>query len=100
IVLLMATWFISYRFTLIDYQVSVYGLTRLSLFGIPSAIIIFGLLYFEGHCSKLLVGLGDASYSLYLIHGTILAFLFKISLKIHVHSSIGKFVLATLIFIL
>jgi len=98
--LFMATWFISYRFTLVDSHPTAYGLLRLSLFGFPSAIIIFGLLYFKGKCSKLLVGLGDASYSLYLIHGNILAFLLKISLKIHMHSSAGKFVLATLIFIL
>lgn len=56
-------------------------LPRAICFGIPSMVLLLGLLTTpvrEGPVSKFFVSLGDASYSLYLIHPYILQALFKI----------------------
>lgn len=49
--------------------------------GIPSALLVFGLVFWEIqyglHIPKILVKLGDASYSIYLIHTIIISYLIK-----------------------
>ena len=47
--------------------------TRIIFFGLPSAIIVFGAAYWNNHRVGLLSRIGDSSYSLYLIHGTIIS---------------------------
>jgi exopolysaccharide production protein ExoZ len=61
-------------------------MTRVYLFGIPAALIIFGALYLPVTMPKALVFLGDASYSIYLMHGTILSLLIKLVVKFNLIS--------------
>ena len=54
-----------------------YGLRRLLLWGLPAAMIIYGLVVFEqrlhGRWAKPLLVLGAASYSIYLVHSLVAA---------------------------
>ena len=58
-------------------QDSGYGLRRVLLWGLPAAMIIYGLVVFEqrlaGRWAKPLLVLGAASYSIYLVHSIIAA---------------------------
>lgn len=74
------------------------GIHRVYLFGIPSTILIFGLLYFDKPVYKLLVMLGDASYSVYLIHGTVISTTAQILAKIHLKNIVNNMGGAILIF--
>ena len=61
-----------------EYQVY---MNRVIIWGVPSSIIIFGLIYAKQYNNILFKSLGDASYSIYLIHAfTISAFYKLISL--------------------
>lgn len=56
-------------------------MNRVIIWGVPSSIIIFGLIYAKQYNNILFKSLGDASYSIYLIHAfTISAFYKLISL--------------------
>jgi exopolysaccharide production protein ExoZ len=96
--LLAGTWLLYYVVVSADKTAFTSLISRVYLFGIPSAIMIFGLLYFKGWVPKLLVTVGDASYSLYLIHGTVLSMLFKLIAKIHGAGLISNFFGSTLLF--
>ncbi len=54
---------------------------RMSLLGIPSALLVLGSLYLKSTIPSLLVFFGDASYSIYLVHYTVLGFLLKLAEK-------------------
>ena len=51
---------------------------RVAVWGIPSAMIIFGLVYAKQYDNNFLRYLGDASYSIYLIHAFIISAFYKV----------------------
>ena len=51
---------------------------RMIFFGIPSTMILFGLIYIKQFQNKFLIFLGDASYSIYLVHYAILSLVYKL----------------------
>ncbi|MDD4914429.1 MAG: acyltransferase [Methylococcales bacterium] len=73
-------------------------MARVYYFGIPAACLIFGALYLSGAVPRVLVFLGDASYSLYLIHGTILSLLLKLVFKFNLQDSFAGFAGALALF--
>ncbi|WP_374951385.1 acyltransferase family protein [Mucilaginibacter sp.] len=76
-------------------------MSRVYLFGIPSAILICGLLYFKRHVPKLFVAIGDASYSLYLIHAALITFMLRFFLKAHLlqtQNRLNVLIISTIIF--
>lgn len=98
--LFVFSWWSFYYLNVISIykHISSGGYNRVILFGIPTAIFIFGILYSRISVNKLLVFLGDASYSLYLIHGTIIAGLIKVISKLHLANYFANFVGAISIF--
>lgn len=73
-------------------------ISRVYLFGIPATLLIFGSLYLRTAVPRVLVYLGDASYSLYLIHGTVLAILLKLVLKFNLGGIFGNLAGALVLF--
>lgn len=73
---------------------------RVIYFGIPSALVVLGLLYSRIKVPKILIHLGDASFSLYLLHFLLIRILLKIFLKLHINNYTNNFVTAAGIFIL
>jgi peptidoglycan/LPS O-acetylase OafA/YrhL len=63
---------------------------RVGFFGVPAAILIFGVLYIPAVIPKLFVLFGDASYSLYLLHGSVLSVLLKIILMLNFATMFGN----------
>lgn len=84
LLLLLAMWtlFYLYRSEVADSYFSEMG--RVYRFGLPAASLIFGALYLPAAVPRLLVFFGDASYSLYLLHGTILSLLLKLVSRFNV----------------
>jgi len=85
-------WSSFYYFRLSDSTVFAGEMARVYLFGLPAAILIFGALHIPTSVPKVLVYLGDASYSLYLLHGTVLSILLKFVVKLNhvaIFSSFG-----------
>jgi exopolysaccharide production protein ExoZ len=66
-----------------NFAEAAYGAWRLLIFGVPSALIVYGAMALELRTrlwiSPLLVSCGDASYSLYLTHAYVLQVLAAIS---------------------
>ena len=81
ITLLVLMWSYYYQLKLIDSDILNDDMSRVCFFGIPAGLIIFGALYSCMLVPKVLVYIVDASYSLYLMHGTILSLLIKIITK-------------------
>jgi exopolysaccharide production protein ExoZ len=77
----LVNWNIYYTARLKDDTAFISYISRLYLFGLPVTVFIFGLLYVKRGYPRLLVYLGDASYSLYLIHGTVISALLKLAEK-------------------
>ncbi|MDJ1468826.1 acyltransferase family protein [Xanthocytophaga flava] len=75
-------------------------ISRVYLFGIPATLLIFGSLYLKTVVPRVLVYLGDASYSLYLIHGTVLSILIKLVVKLHLNEVMNNLAGAILLFTL
>jgi len=76
--LFILMWIIFYKLKISDPSTFSGDMHTVYLFGIPAAFLIFGALYLNVAVPRLLVYLGDASYSLYLVHGTALSILIKI----------------------
>ncbi len=53
-------------------------LNRVIIWGIPSSMIIFGLIYAKQCDQRLLKYLGDASYSIYLVHAFLISAFYKL----------------------
>lgn len=53
-------------------------LNRVIIWGIPSSMIIFGLVYAKQYDQRLLKYLGDASYSIYLVHAFLISAFYKL----------------------
>jgi len=99
LILFFLMWVIFYQLKTSDASVFSGDMARVYLFGIPSAILIFGALYLPSAVPQLLVYLGDASYSLYLIHGTVLSGLIKVVIKLNLGDFFDNFAGATILFI-
>jgi exopolysaccharide production protein ExoZ len=99
-ILVVTAWTVYYLAISHDPTAFTSLMSRVYLFGIPSAILIGGLLYFTKPVPRLLVNVGDASYSLYLIHGTVLSFLLKMVSKVHLSGHFNNFFGTTLLFAL
>jgi peptidoglycan/LPS O-acetylase OafA/YrhL len=52
-------------------------------------LILLGLLYYKGRVPRLFVAIGDGTYSIYLLHGTLIAVLSKVALVIGLPAAIG-----------
>lgn len=77
-------WLLAVAAILVQNWVPV-PLPREFAFGLPSMVLLAGLLTMpvgKGRISKFFVTLGDASYSLYLIHPYILQTLFKVAIPV------------------
>jgi len=59
-------------------QMHLLHFNRVIIWGLPSFLIIFGLVYADQYSSPLLKYLGDASYSIYLIHFLVISFYYKV----------------------
>jgi peptidoglycan/LPS O-acetylase OafA/YrhL len=73
----------------IGYDINLQGFNRVVLFGIPSFFIIAGVVKFElvspkMKISSILLDLGSASYSLYLLHLPLIAAVVKVLSKLKV----------------
>ena len=99
LILFILMWAIFYHYKTSDVSFFTGEMTRVYLFGIPAALLIFGALYLPVTVSGLLVYLGDASYSLYLVHGTILSMLIKIVIKFNYETLFSSFFGAIALFI-
>ncbi|PRY11249.1 peptidoglycan/LPS O-acetylase OafA/YrhL [Pontibacter ummariensis] len=75
------------------------GPIRVLCFGLPSALFIYGVLYAPVRVPRLLTHLGDASYSLYLLHGSVLSVLLKLVLKVKADSYLDNFTGSLLLFV-
>lgn len=103
--LLCITWCCYYFAVNRDAQAPFYtsDMSRVYLFGIPSAVLIYGLLYLNKPVPGILVRVGDASYSLYLIHAAVITLLLRFAIKLDVLKPTDHFniaAVATLIFVL
>ena len=54
-------------------------LSRVFYWGVPSALIVLGVIYAKSYSQSLLQYLGDASYSIYLIHALAISVFYKAS---------------------
>ena len=99
LILFTLMWSMFYQLRLSDPDVFTGDMDRIMLFGIPSAFLIFGALFLPFAVPRLLVYLGDASYSLYLVHGTVLSLLIKIVTKFNQVELFGTFFGAIVLFI-
>ena len=72
------------------------GWWRVGIYGAPSAAILYCLVVAERQgvvLSKYLVKIGDASYSIYLVHVLVLSALGKLFYALSINSLIGNFAL-------
>jgi exopolysaccharide production protein ExoZ len=78
------------------------ALSRVVLFGVPSFLIILSLVKLERHkkiqVKNIFLCLGDASYSIYLIHLPIVAAFYKILSKLNINNALVLSVLSIFIF--
>jgi peptidoglycan/LPS O-acetylase OafA/YrhL len=92
------SWVVYYIIVKDDPVAFTAPISRVYLFGLPSAFIIFGIAYSNSFNNKVMVYLGDASYSLYLIHGTVLSMILKLVVKFRVDSLLANMGGALVIF--
>jgi len=69
-------------------------------YGLPSAIILYGMIKCKIKYPKILIKIGDASYSLYLIHGSVMSIILILSKKLGIQSLFTNFLGACLLFAL
>ncbi|MCR6794678.1 acyltransferase family protein [Bacillus paranthracis] len=76
------------------------GIFRTLIYGVPSFFLIFGLIVLEKQGrfknNKFLTFLGDASYSIYLVHLPAISFLNKMFTSLNLFNSIGHFLTTTI----
>lgn len=99
LILFILMWSIFYQLRISNSEAFTGDMDRVYLFGIPSAFLIFGALFLPFAVPRLLVYLGDASYTLYLVHGTVLSILIKIVFKFNQDAIFGSFAGAITLFI-
>ena len=98
--LFLLTWSIFYQIKASNSTAFTGDMARVYLFGIPASFMIFGALYLTVAIPRILVFLGDASYSIYLLHGTVLSLLIKIIFKLKLSTMFSSFEGAITLFIL
>lgn len=84
ILLFITSWFVFYNAKYTNDDAFGSNLSRVYLFGVPAAISIYGLLYYANKVSPIFIYLGNASYSLYLIHGTVISVILKVLYKLRI----------------
>ena len=97
--LFILMWSIYYQTKLSDSSAFAGDMYTVYLFGMPATFLIFGALYLSTTVPRLFVYLGDASYSIYLVHGTVLSILIKIVIKLNIAAFFGSFTGAIILFI-
>ena len=70
---LSMTILIANELQILPPETNAQDMTRILLFGLPSFIIVLGAAYWNNQSFSLLARIGDSSYSLYLIHGTVIS---------------------------
>ncbi len=85
--LLLSVGAFLYTLSAINYYSQIFNVSHVITFGIPSVMLLLGFAYLEVtknlQVPKLLVYLGDASYSIYLAHGFAINNLSKIVQKLY-----------------
>ena len=99
LILFTTSWLVYYQFKINQSNLLNEDISRVFLFGIPSTLLIYGSLHSKINVPKWIVYLGDASYSLYLVHGTILSILIKILIKLDLAPHFNNFLGALSLFI-
>ena len=66
------------------------GLSRVPAFGLPSALLVYGCAACSWRGPRWLVFLGDASYSLYLVHATLISVLLKLAAAAGILTWVGS----------
>ena len=99
LILFTVSWLFYYQLNLNHSNLLSNDISRVYLFGLPATVLIFGSLYLKNNVPKWLVYLGDASYSLYLVHGTVLSILIKIIIKFNLSSQFINFYGALSLFV-
>ena len=94
----MLTWSFYHQLRVSDPEAFTGQMARVYLFGIPATFLILGALYLPVAVPRLLVYLGDASYSLYLVHGTVLSALVAIVTKLEIGAIFANFAGAITLF--
>lgn len=74
--------------------------SRVFYMGIPATILILGFLHSQIKIPKLLIHLGNASFSLYLVHFPLLRVLVKLILKFHITNYVPNIVISITIFLI
>jgi peptidoglycan/LPS O-acetylase OafA/YrhL len=93
---------ISFVLSGLNIYYGIFNINRVILFGIPSFMIIYGLVSLEvnqkiKNIPKVLIFLGDASYSIYLIHYPLLSMANKVFNSLKVYDILGNFVSCSII---
>lgn len=72
---------------------------RIFYMGIPATILILGFLYSKIKIPKLLIHLGNASFSLYLVHFPLIRVLVKLIVKYQLNKYVSNFTISMIMFI-
>jgi hypothetical protein len=75
------------------------NMQRVCFFGIPASFLILGILYQTWSVSKVLIYLGDASYSIYLVHMLVLPILIELVGLLGFASNLASFSGAVTLFV-
>lgn len=87
-----------------DYHIFSNSFNRVVLFGIPAFFVITGLVKYELNkkiiVPKMLLNLGEASYSLYLIHLPVIVAAFKILARLNIKNTLVTHLCITIIIVI
>jgi exopolysaccharide production protein ExoZ len=98
VVLFFTSWLVYFDAKQYDATAFTSYISRVYLFGVPAMVAIFGLLYFKRSLPSSFVHLGNASYSLYLIHGTVISIILKLIVKFKLEQYFSNTIGAIIIF--
>ncbi|NGM81187.1 acyltransferase [Paenibacillus sp. 7124] len=96
VLLLTSVWFLYSNSQVLDRE----GLSRVLLYGVPSLFILLGMVSMDTQGKiknlKILTYLGDASYSIYLVHTLVLSLTSKVFMRLSVYETLSLPVATTL----
>lgn len=75
--LFFLSWLLFYHNQFAGYWVKGGDLSRVVFFGLPASLIIMGTLHSSYKVPNTFIYLGDASYSIYLVHASVISILIK-----------------------
>jgi peptidoglycan/LPS O-acetylase OafA/YrhL len=86
-------------------NLEIFKLQRVLAYGIPFAILVYGVViqevkYEKSYSNRVLRFLGDASYSIYLVHYPILSILNKVFAKLNLYNLFGSYIAMSLIILM